>query len=74
MEDEEDVLEEAGRLAPACNTTEEDARTAAVRYYCYGVALPAVCALGILGNALNLLVLTRRNMKGIAYVYMRGQG
>jgi hypothetical protein len=34
--------------------------------------MPAICFLGILGNVLNLVVLTRRNMKGIAYIYMRG--
>lgn len=35
--------------------------------------MPAICCLGVLGNILNLVVLTRRNMKGIAYVYMRGK-
>ncbi|XP_063240811.1 probable G-protein coupled receptor B0563.6 isoform X1 [Bacillus rossius redtenbacheri] len=50
----------------------EDPRTDALRRCAYGVALPAICCLGILGNVLNLLVLTRRNMKGTAYVYMRG--
>jgi hypothetical protein len=34
--------------------------------------MPAICCLGILGNVLNLVVLTRRNMKGTAYIYMRG--
>ncbi|XP_063240828.1 probable G-protein coupled receptor B0563.6 isoform X2 [Bacillus rossius redtenbacheri] len=52
----------------------EDPRTDALRRCAYGVALPAICCLGILGNVLNLLVLTRRNMKGTAYVYMRGVG
>ncbi|XP_069700869.1 probable G-protein coupled receptor B0563.6 [Periplaneta americana] len=49
-----------------------DPRDGALRRYSYGVALPAICCLGILGNVLNLVVLTRRNMKGTAYIYMRG--
>jgi hypothetical protein len=35
--------------------------------------MPAICCLGVVGNILNLVVLTRRNMKGIAYIYMRGK-
>ena len=61
--------------APACNTTPlamQDPRDATLRRYSYGVALPVICCLGILGNVLNLVVLTRRNMKGTAYIYMRG--
>lgn len=50
----------------------EDPRDETLRRYSYGVAMPAICFLGILGNVLNLVVLTRRNMKGIAYIYMRG--
>ena len=50
----------------------EDPRDETLRRYSYGVAMPAICCLGVLGNILNLVVLTRRNMKGIAYVYMRG--
>jgi hypothetical protein len=50
----------------------EDPRDETLRRYSYGVAMPAICVLGILGNVLNLVVLTRRNMKGIAYIYMRG--
>jgi hypothetical protein len=51
----------------------EDPRDETLRRYSYGVAMPAICFLGILGNVLNLVVLTRRNMKGIAYIYMRGK-
>lgn len=43
-----------------------------LKYYSYGIALPTICVLGIVGNVLNLIVLTRPTMKGPAYVYMRG--
>ncbi|KAH8409095.1 hypothetical protein KR009_006824 [Drosophila setifemur] len=49
----------------------EDPRTESLREYCYGLVLPIICAMGILGNVLNLVVLTRRNMRGTAYIYMR---
>ncbi|XP_030379161.1 probable G-protein coupled receptor B0563.6 [Scaptodrosophila lebanonensis] len=49
----------------------EDPRTEKLREYCYGILLPIICALGIIGNVLNLIVLTRRNMRGTAYIYMR---
>lgn len=51
----------------------EDPRTESLREYCYGLMLPIICALGIIGNVLNLIVLTRRNMRGTAYIYMRGK-
>uniref|UniRef100_A0A1A9X5I9 G-protein coupled receptors family 1 profile domain-containing protein n=1 Tax=Glossina brevipalpis TaxID=37001 RepID=A0A1A9X5I9_9MUSC len=50
----------------------EDPRTEILRQYSYGIILPIICALGIIGNVLNLVVLTRRNMRGTAYIYMRG--
>ncbi|XP_037726138.1 probable G-protein coupled receptor B0563.6 isoform X3 [Drosophila subpulchrella] len=49
----------------------EDPRTESLREYCYGLVLPIICAMGIIGNVLNLIVLTRRNMRGTAYIYMR---
>ncbi|KAG8234746.1 hypothetical protein J437_LFUL009984 [Ladona fulva] len=52
---------------------DDDPRTVALKHYAYGVALPVICSLGIVGNILNLVVLTRRNMKGTAYIYMRGE-
>ena len=43
-----------------------------LKYYSYGIVLPAICFMGIVGNILNLIVLTRPTMQGPAYVYMRG--
>ncbi|KAG7211222.1 hypothetical protein KM043_010537 [Ampulex compressa] len=51
----------------------EDPRTPSLRRISYGIVLPAICCLGIIGNILNLVVLTRRNMRGTAYIYMRGE-
>lgn len=51
----------------------EDPRIETLRRYSYGIALPAICFLGIIGNIFNLIVLTRRNMRGTAYIYMRGK-
>lgn len=51
----------------------EDPRTENLRKFSYGIILPIICTLGILGNVLNLIVLTRRNMRGTAYIYMRGE-
>ncbi|XP_060519674.1 probable G-protein coupled receptor B0563.6 [Cylas formicarius] len=50
----------------------EDPRIENLRRYSYGVALPSICLLGIIGNIFNLIVLTRKNMRGTAYIYMRG--
>ncbi|XP_076286334.1 putative G-protein coupled receptor B0563.6 isoform X1 [Lasioglossum baleicum] len=59
---------------PICFSLEdlEDTRSAELRRISYGIILPTVCCLGIVGNILNLVVLTRRNMRGVAYIYMRG--
>jgi hypothetical protein len=43
-----------------------------VKFVTYGILWPAVCALGIIGNVLNLIVLNQPNMKGTAFIYMRG--
>ncbi|XP_026673231.1 probable G-protein coupled receptor B0563.6 [Ceratina calcarata] len=50
----------------------EDPRITMLRRISYGIVLPTICCLGIVGNVLNLIVLTRRNMRGTAYIYMRG--
>ena len=70
--DETDLLSRAlGDNDPATQAVgREEMRR--LKYYSYGVALPAICFLGIVGNVLNLIVLTRPSMKGPAYVYMRG--
>ena len=44
-----------------------------MKWLAYGVILPVLVALGVMGDVLNLVVLTRPNMKGVAYIYMRGQ-
>ena len=54
------------------STKEQQEDMQRLKYYSYGIALPAICILGILGNVLNLIVLTRPTMRGPAYVYMRG--
>ena len=51
----------------------EDPRTASLTRISYGIVMPIICCLGIIGNVLNLVVLTRRNMRGTAYIYMRGE-
>ncbi|XP_068232567.1 probable G-protein coupled receptor B0563.6 [Palaemon carinicauda] len=43
-----------------------------VKYIAYGIILPVLVCLGVLGDVLNLVVLTRPNMNGVAYIYMRG--
>ncbi|CAB0045101.1 unnamed protein product [Trichogramma brassicae] len=43
-----------------------------LRKISYGAIMPIICLCGIVGNSLNLVVLTRRNMQGMAYAYMRG--
>jgi len=77
--DQEDVSAYVSACSTSPNSTSlalqdpDDPRDETLRRYSYGVAMPAICCLGVLGNILNLVVLTRRNMKGIAYVYMRGK-
>lgn len=51
----------------------EDSRIPPLRQISYGIVIPTICCLGIIGNILNLVVLTRRNMRGTAYIYMRGK-
>lgn len=43
-----------------------------VKYIAYGIVMPVLVCLGVFGDILNLVVLTRPNMTGVAYVYMRG--
>lgn len=60
-------------LLPADSDLLEDPRTPILRRISYGIVLPTICCFGIIGNILNLIVLTRRNMRGTAYIYMRGE-
>ncbi|XP_055371328.1 probable G-protein coupled receptor B0563.6 [Condylostylus longicornis] len=64
--------QEVNNVHQDANQQREDPRTEALREFSYGIILPIICALGIIGNVLNLIVLTRRNMRGTAYIYMRG--
>ena len=67
--------DDAVRLNASLSGFSEFNRTEVMRrlkYYSYGITLPAICFLGIVGNILNLVVLTRPTMRGPAYVYMRG--
>ncbi|XP_076248198.1 putative G-protein coupled receptor B0563.6 [Calliopsis andreniformis] len=83
--EEERETERWGKMIEGTNATDtricllpedlellEDPRTPTLRRISYGIILPAICCLGIIGNVLNLVVLTRRNMRGTAYIYMRG--
>lgn len=60
-------------LLPKDSDILEDPRTPTLRRISYGIVLPTICCFGIIGNILNLVVLTRRNMRGTAYIYMRGE-
>jgi len=39
---------------------------------CGGYVVPVVCLLGIACNALNMVVLTRRQLRGSPYIYLLG--
>lgn len=78
--------EREGKMIDGVNVTEtricrfqedlemlEDPRIPPLKRISYGIVLPTICCFGIVGNILNLIVLTRRNMRGTAYIYMRGK-
>lgn len=60
-------------LLPADVESYEDPRINYLRKISYGFVMPTICLFGIVGNILNIIVLTRRNMQGTAYIYMRGE-
>lgn len=60
-------------ISPKEIENDEDPRINQLRKISYGFIMPIICFLGIIGNILNLIVLTRRNMQGTAYIYMRGE-
>ncbi|XP_070495767.1 probable G-protein coupled receptor B0563.6 [Chironomus tepperi] len=62
----------ANETLPPIHQPLDDLRTENLRKLSYGIVLPIICAFGIIGNLLNILVLTRKNMRGTAYIYMRG--
>lgn len=70
-----DVFEAAKNccILPDALEIQEDPRINYLRRIIYGIIMPMICFLGIIGNILNLIVLTRRNMQGAAYIYMRGE-
>lgn len=41
-----------------------------LKFIAYGVVSSVIIALGILGNVINLVVLTRPNLKGVTFVYL----
>ena len=45
-------------------------RLATVKFLAYGVIAIFVIVLGFIGNVINLIVLTRPNLKGVTYVYL----
>lgn len=54
------------------NVTADDLAVERVEQVLYGVLMPVLSGLGIVGNILNLVVLTRPNlMKIITYTYFR---
>ncbi|CAM1324283.1 Uncharacterised protein g8630 [Pycnogonum litorale] len=42
-----------------------------MKAYAYRMIAPIVIGVGILGNILNLIVLTRPNLKGVTYIYLQ---
>ncbi|XP_003743964.1 probable G-protein coupled receptor B0563.6 [Galendromus occidentalis] len=45
-------------------------RLATVKFLAYGVVAIFIIVLGFIGNVINLIVLTRPNLKGVTYVYL----
>ena len=53
----------------ASNGTEPTSDIVFMEYVAYNIIVPTVSACGVLGNILNLLVLTRGQMKAPIYIY-----
>ncbi|XP_022659825.1 probable G-protein coupled receptor B0563.6 isoform X2 [Varroa destructor] len=45
-------------------------RIATVKLLAYGVTAVGIIVLGLVGNIINLIILTRPNLKGVTYVYL----
>ncbi len=43
-----------------------------IHYIAYGIIAKIIVAVGIFGNILNLIVLTRPKLKGVMYIYLLG--
>ena len=55
------------------NTTTEETEIGKLKYYTYGIVIPGVIFMGIIGNIISFVVLNHQNMKGTAYIYMKGR-
>lgn len=55
---------------PAAHDTK--AEIVAIHYVAYGIIAKVIVAVGIFGNILNLIVLTRPKLKGVMYTYLLG--
>lgn len=51
-------------------TSEQHHQVERLKFIAYGVVSSVIIALGIIGNSINLLVLTRPNLKGPTFVYL----
>ncbi|KJH44787.1 7 transmembrane receptor, partial [Dictyocaulus viviparus] len=51
------------------STSPSGAATVANIAYCY--VLPVVCAIGVIGNITNLIVLASRRLRAVSYMYLR---
>lgn len=69
------TLEESSENMMAENET-LDTDTAelvsSINYLAYGVVANVIVSVGIIGNVLNLIVLSRPKLKGVMYVYLLG--
>lgn len=63
----------SARHLSVTNSSDDSGTIQELKYLTYGIIWPSICALGIVGNVLNLVVLNQPNMKGTAYIYMRGE-
>lgn len=66
-------------LCPSANNTDSvgqaslyelQERLATLKFLAYGVIAIFIIVLGFIGNVINLIVLTRPNLKGVTYVYL----
>ncbi|GAV02032.1 hypothetical protein RvY_12645 [Ramazzottius varieornatus] len=81
MLEEEDATATAPSIPPvllctssnsSTNLTADDIALEHIEHFLYGIVMPTLSFLGIIGNILNLVVLTRPNlMKIVTYTYFR---